>query len=218
MRFAHFQFDPQTDRLGEGPSSEVFRAEDTRLGRTVALKILRPHVEFDPAAKERFEREAKHTSNLAHPNIATIYEYGQDRGTSFIAMEYLEGRTLDAILKDHRLGYDEGMAIALQVFPAVKLVHQRGLIHRDLKPANIMVLDDGLVKLLDFGICRSTAESNITQENRASNTCTRTLCVIDDFFRRSIKRLMIVRLHSYSDSIITHDRQNPPDKKAASPR
>jgi len=164
MRFAHFQFDPKTDRLGEGPSSEVFRAVDTRLGRTVALKILRPHVEFDPSATERFEREAKHTSNLAHPNIATVYEYGQDRGTSFIAMEYLEGRTLGAILKDHRLGYEEGMAIALQVFQAVKLVHQRGLIHRDLKPANIMVMDDGLVKLLDFGICRSTAESNITQE------------------------------------------------------
>jgi len=170
MRFAHFQFDPQTDRLGEGPSSEVFRAVDTRLGRTVALKILRPHVEFDPSAMERFEREAKHTSNLAHPNIATIYEYAQDRGTSYIAMEYLEGRTLDAILKDHRLGYEEGMAIALQVFPAVKLVHERGLIHRDLKPANIMVLDDGLVKLLDFGICRSTAESNITQEGMLIGT------------------------------------------------
>ena len=66
----------------------------------MALKILRPHVEFDPQAKERFEREAKHTSNLAHPNIATVYEYGQDRGTSYIAMEYLEGRTLDKIIKD----------------------------------------------------------------------------------------------------------------------
>ena len=74
MRFAHFDFDPEKDRLGEGPQSEVFKAVDTRLGRTVALKILRPHVEFDPQAKERFEREAKHTSNLAHPNIATIYE------------------------------------------------------------------------------------------------------------------------------------------------
>ena len=100
MRFSHFEFDPERDRLGEGPQSEVFRATDTRLGRTVALKILRPHVEFDPAAKERFEREAKHTSNLAHPNIATVFDYGQDRGTSYIVMEFLEGRTLDKILKE----------------------------------------------------------------------------------------------------------------------
>jgi tetratricopeptide (TPR) repeat protein/predicted Ser/Thr protein kinase/TolB-like protein len=170
MRFAHFQFNPKADKLGEGPSSEVYRAVDTQLGRTVALKILRPHIEFDPAAKERFEREAKHTSNLAHQNIATVFEYGQDRGTSFIAMEYLEGRTLDRILRDHRLDYEEGMRIALQVCAAVGLVHERGLIHRDLKPANIMVMDDGAVKLLDFGICRSSAESNITQEGMLVGT------------------------------------------------
>ncbi len=170
MRFAHFQFDPEKDRLGEGPSSEVFRAVDLRLGRTVALKILRPHVEFDPQAKHRFEREAKHTSNLAHPNIATVYEYGQDRGTSFIAMEFLEGRTLDKLLKDRRLEYEEGLRIATQVANALKLVHERGLIHRDLKPANIMVLEGGLVKLLDFGICRSTGESSITQEGMLVGT------------------------------------------------
>ena len=170
MRFAHFEFDPEANRLGEGPQSEVFRAVDTRLGRTVALKILRPHVEFDPQAKERFEREAKHTSNLAHPNIATVFEYGQDRGTSFIAMEYLEGRTLDRVLKDRRLGYEEGIRIALQVTEALALVHERGLIHRDLKPANVMVMGDGTVKLLDFGICRSTGESNITQEGMLVGT------------------------------------------------
>ncbi len=170
MRFAHFEFDPEVHRLGEGPQSEVFRAVDTRLSRTVALKILRPHVEFDPQAKERFEREAKHTSNLAHPNIATIYEYGQDRGTSYIAMEYLEGRTLDKILKDRRLGYEEGIRIALQVTEALGLVHERGLIHRDLKPGNVMVMADGNVKLLDFGICRSSVESNITQEGMLVGT------------------------------------------------
>src|SRR5262245_27021181 len=161
MRFAHFEFDPAKDRLGEGPQSEVFRAVDSRLGRTVALKILRPHVEFDPQAKERFEREAKHTSHLAHQNIATIFEYGEARRTSFIVMEYLEGRTLDKIIKDHRLGFEEGVRIAVQVASALALVHERGLIHRDLKPANVMVLADGTVKLLDFGICRSTNERAI---------------------------------------------------------
>jgi tetratricopeptide (TPR) repeat protein/predicted Ser/Thr protein kinase len=170
MKFAHFEFDPKTAKLGEGPSSEVYRAIDTRLGRTVALKILRPHVEFDPNAKSRFEREAKHTSNLTHQNIATVFEYGQDRGTSYIAMEFLEGRTLDKLLKDHRLDYEEGLHIALQVASALKLVHERGLIHRDLKPANIMVMDGGHVKLLDFGICRSTGESSITQEGMLVGT------------------------------------------------
>ena len=170
MRFAHFQFDPKNDRLGEGPSSEVFQAVDTKLGRMVALKILRPHVEFDPQAKHRFEREAKHTSNLAHANIATVYEYGQDRGTSYIAMEYLEGRTLDKVIGDHHLDYEEGLRIALQVTAALARVHQYGLVHRDLKPQNIMVLDDGVVKLLDFGICRSKGDSAITQEGMLVGT------------------------------------------------
>jgi serine/threonine protein kinase/tetratricopeptide (TPR) repeat protein len=170
MRFAHFQFDPKLDKLGEGPSSQVYRATDQRLGRPVALKILRPHVEFDPAATERFEREAKHTSHLAHPNIATVYEYGKDRGTSFIAMELLEGRTLDKRIKEGPVELDEGLKVALQVASALALVHERGLIHRDLKPANVMTLSSGRVKLLDFGICRSTAESDITQEGTLIGT------------------------------------------------
>jgi len=170
MRFSRFEFDPARDKLGEGPQSEVYRATDGSLGRTVALKILRPHVEFDPSAKQRFEREAKHTSSLAHPNIATIFDYGQDKGTSFIVMEFLEGRTLDRILKERPLGYEEGLRIALQVTSALGLVHGRGLIHRDLKPANIMVMPDGAVKLLDFGICRSTGESSITQDGMLVGT------------------------------------------------
>jgi tetratricopeptide (TPR) repeat protein len=166
MRFAHFNFDPSSDRLGEGPQCEVYRAVDTRLGRTVALKILRPHVELDPDATKRFEREAKHTSSLEHPNIATIYEYGSDpdRERTYIAMEYLQGKALDRIVKTRTLGFEEAVRIGLQVTSALELVHRQGLIHRDLKPANIMVLDDGSVKLLDFGICRSAAETNITQE------------------------------------------------------
>ena len=115
MRFAHFTFDPETDRLGEGPLSEVYRAVDEKLNRTVALKILRSHAEIDPQADTRFQREAQHTSSLQHPNIATIYEYGQDHGTAFIAMEYLQGRTLDKMAKDQTLGYEECLRIALQL-------------------------------------------------------------------------------------------------------
>jgi len=170
MQFAHFEFDPETDRLGEGPLSEVYKAVDRELGRTVALKILRAHAEIDPAADHRFLREAKHTSNLVHPNIATIYEYGKDQGTSYIAMEYLQGRTLDKIIKDQLLGYEEGVRIALQVADALALVHRTGLIHRDLKPGNIMVQDDGAVKLLDFGIARASDEANITQHGMLVGT------------------------------------------------
>jgi serine/threonine-protein kinase len=170
MRFAHFTFDPVQDLLGEGPLSEVYRAVDENLDRTVALKILRAHVEIDPEADKRFEREARHTSHLMHPNIATIYEYGVASGRSFIAMEYLQGRTLDKIMADHMLGVEEGLRIALQLSSALALVHKSGLIHRDLKPANVMVLHDGAVKLLDFGIARADGESNITQHGMLVGT------------------------------------------------
>jgi Tfp pilus assembly protein PilF/predicted Ser/Thr protein kinase len=170
MRFDHFEFDPETDRLGEGPLSEVYRATDTRLGRTVALKILRAHAEIDPAADTRFQREAQHASNLTHPNIATIYEYGEAANTAFIAMEYLEGQTLDRILKDRTPGIEECLRIAVKVCSALAQVHRAGLIHRDLKPGNIMVLHDGDVKLLDFGIARASNESSITQHGTLVGT------------------------------------------------
>ncbi|MEM6675307.1 MAG: protein kinase [Planctomycetota bacterium] len=170
MRFAHFDFDPETDRLGEGPLSEVYRAVDTKLGRTVALKILRAHAEIDPQADRRFHREAKHTSKLDHPHIATIFEYDRFEGTSYIAMEYLEGRTLDKIIKDQTLGYEECLRIALQLCVALEVVHSGGLIHRDLKPANILLQDDGNLKLLDFGIARAADEASITQHGMLVGT------------------------------------------------
>ncbi len=170
MKFAHFRFDPVKDLLGEGPLSEVYRAVDEKLERTVALKILRAHVELDPEADRRFEREARHTSHLEHKNIATIYEYGEDSGRRYIAMEYLQGRTLDKIIRDQPLGIEEGLRVAQQVAAALALVHRNGLIHRDLKPANVMVLHDGTVKLLDFGIARAHGEATITQHGMLVGT------------------------------------------------
>jgi len=170
MQFAHFEFDAETDRLGEGPLSEVYRARDTKLGRVVALKILRANAEIDPAADQRFHREAMHASKLDHRHIATIFEYGEFQGTPFIAMEYLEGRPLDQILKGPALGYEECQRIALEVAEALAQVHKHGMIHRDLKPGNIMVLHDGTVKLLDFGIARASNESSITQHGMLVGT------------------------------------------------
>ncbi|MCB9904417.1 MAG: protein kinase [Planctomycetes bacterium] len=170
MKIAQFEFDPEQDKLGEGPLSEVFRATDTNLDRVVALKILRAHAEIDPSADQRFHREAVHSSKIEHRNIARVYEYGQYEGTYFIAMEFLKGRTLDKILKDQRLGFEECLRIAQQVTRALREVHEAGLIHRDLKPANLMVLDDGTVKLLDFGIARASNESSITQHGMLVGT------------------------------------------------
>ncbi len=176
VKFGHFEFDPVQDLLGEGPLSEVYKAVDENLGRTVALKILRPHAEIDPEADTRFAREAKHTSRLEHPNIATVYEYGEDSGRAYIAMEYCEGRTLDRYIKDQidgqnrALGIEESVRIAKQLTASLAQVHRHGLIHRDLKPANIMILHDGTLKLLDFGICRASGEQTITQHGMLVGT------------------------------------------------
>ena len=170
MRFAHFQFDPEKDRLGEGPLSEVYRAEDTQLARTVALKILRAHAEIDPKADTRFQREAQHTSSLAHRHITTIYEYGEFEGTPYIAMEYLEGRTLDKIISERLLGFEECLRIASQLTEALAVVHQAQLIHRDLKPGNVLLQHDGTLKLLDFGIARAKNEAGITQHGMLVGT------------------------------------------------
>lgn len=170
MDFAHFQFNPETDRLGEGALSEVYKAEDTKLGRIVALKILRAHAEIDPQADTRFQREAKHTSSLVHKNITTIYEYGEFERTPYIAMEFLEGRTLDKIVKERLLGYEECLRIASQLIAALSVVHDAGLIHRDLKPGNVLLQHDGTLKLLDFGIARAKDESAITQHGMLVGT------------------------------------------------
>ena len=167
-----YEFDPKTDRLGESPHSEVFRARDLQLDRQVALKILRPNSEIDPSAKERFEREAKHTGALIHPNVAMVYdfatlrgpEFGHFDGSPYIAMEFVEGRPLDEVIKDRPLGYEEGLQVARQLTGALAAVHAHSLVHRDLKPANLMLLPDGTVKLLDFGISRIKGETSITQE------------------------------------------------------
>lgn len=168
--FAHFRFDPVAHKLGEGPLSEVYKAHDTILDRTVALKILLNNAEIDPRADTRFEREARHASKVSHPNITTVYEYGKANNTPYIAMEFLEGRTLDKILKQQSLGYEEGVRIALQVSDALAALHKVGMIHRDLKPGNIMLLPDGTAKLLDFGIVRAKGDLNITRDGTLVGT------------------------------------------------
>jgi len=177
MKFAHFEFDQKQDLIGSGQSSQVYRAKDLNLDRTVVLKVLEAHVKIDPEASERFSREAKMAGRLGHPNLAAIHEFGtveiQGQERAYIAMEFVAGKPLDKVIKElsnQLLGYEECLKIGEQVADALATVHEAGVIHRDLKPGNIMRMDDGTVKLLDFGIARATDQTGITQKGMLVGT------------------------------------------------
>jgi two-component system LytT family response regulator len=150
-------------KLGEGGMGEVFLAEDSRLRRKVALKILLPEVAQDPERLARFLQEARAASALSHPNAAHIYEVGetskQEGGSHYLAMEYIEGVTLESRLTGEPLPLAEIVAIASQVAEALDAAHARGIVHRDIKPANLMVGPRGHVTVLDFGLAKFLPES-----------------------------------------------------------
>jgi Tol biopolymer transport system component len=142
--------------LGAGGMGEVYRARDTRLDRTVAVKILPLHLSDRPETKQRFEREARAISSLNHPNICTLYDVGHEDGTDYLVMEHLEGETLADRLHRSALPLTEALAIATAIADALDKAHSRGIVHRDLKPANIMLTKNG-PKLMDFGLAKPAA-------------------------------------------------------------
>ncbi len=151
--------------LGAGGMGEVYLATQSNLGRQVAIKVLASASASDPERLRRFEQEARAASALNHPNIISIYDVGRENTTAYIAMEFVDGRTLRALLESGPLTIKKTLQIAVQIADGLAKAHAAGIVHRDLKPENIMMTRDGLVKILDFGLAKLMQRLDSSPQN-----------------------------------------------------
>src|SRR6266849_5619134 len=162
--------------LGAGGMGEVYRARDTRLERTVAVKVLPHRLSCDPESKQRFEREARTISSLNHPHICALYDIGTQDGIDFLVMEYLEGQTLADRLQRGALPIDQVLEIGIEIADALDKAHRQGIVHRDLKPSNIMLTKSG-AKLMDFGLAKPAQAAFIASASAGTPTLSNRLTV-----------------------------------------
>jgi serine/threonine protein kinase len=159
------------EKLGEGGMGVVYKAEDTRLKRTVALKLLPAETTGDTDAKARFIREAQAASTIDHPNVCTVFEVDESiDGTCFIAMAYYQGESLQQKIAQNPLTISEALDFAIQISNGLKKAHESGIVHRDIKPANVIITSDGTAKILDFGLAKLRGRSKLTKENTSLGT------------------------------------------------
>ncbi len=147
--------------LGKGGMGEVYKARDTRLDRTVAIKVLPEHIAQREDLRQRFEREARAVASLNHPHICVLHDIGNQNGIGYMVMEFMEGETLAARISRGAIPLEQALKFASQIADALDRAHRAGVTHRDVKPANIILTRDG-VKVLDFGLVKSTSKPNPT--------------------------------------------------------